>query len=251
MMSPSSSGQWKLWPPSSWASTSTDGGWRPWRRVSGRWARPPRRRGGPGCAALASLAAAQRLLAPLASPLCRGHNPLLSCSRAPAPAAVRQLRGESGTGAGGEQGAGAPPDLSFSQEEPADVEAAYVSALEELSVRPAYFLFQGCPAALLPRQPRCCPEVPAADGEAPCGNGPRSLRAQAGCPRCMLQQCTPNRCLHLASSVRWETLIHPRTEPTTAALPQRRSGRRATPRVGGGARRACGRCRGGAGYRTG
>ena len=58
------------------------------------------------------------------------------CSLAPPPAAVHQLRGESGAGAGGEQGAGAPPDLGFSQEEPADVEAAYVAALEELSVRP-------------------------------------------------------------------------------------------------------------------
>lgn len=49
-------------------------------------------------------------------------------------AAVRQLRGESGAAAATEQGAGAPPDLSFSQEEPADVEAAYVGALEEVSV---------------------------------------------------------------------------------------------------------------------
>lgn len=50
------------------------------------------------------------------------------------PAAVRQLRGESGGAAAPEQGVGAPPDLSFGQEEPADVEAAYVGALEELSV---------------------------------------------------------------------------------------------------------------------
>lgn len=47
---------------------------------------------------------------------------------------MRQLRGESGGAAAAEQGAGAPPDLSFGQEEPADVEEAYVGALEELSV---------------------------------------------------------------------------------------------------------------------
>jgi hypothetical protein len=58
---------------------------------------------------------------------------------------VRQLRGESGGeamdlgaagggGGGGGGPGGAAPDLSFQQAEPADLEGAYVAALEELAV---------------------------------------------------------------------------------------------------------------------
>jgi hypothetical protein len=49
---------------------------------------------------------------------------------------VRQLRGEGGgTVAAAEGGEGSPPNLSFQPEaEPADLEAAYVAALQQLAV---------------------------------------------------------------------------------------------------------------------
>ena len=58
---------------------------------------------------------------------------------------MRQLRGEGGgdamdqgaagsSGGGGGAAGGAPPDLSFQLAEPADLEGAYVAALEELAV---------------------------------------------------------------------------------------------------------------------
>lgn len=51
-------------------------------------------------------------------------------------AAVRQLRGEGDAdeAVAGADGVGTPPDLSFLQEEPAELESAYVAALDELAV---------------------------------------------------------------------------------------------------------------------
>ena len=49
---------------------------------------------------------------------------------------MRQLRGEgdSGADAGAARGPGSPPDLSFQQEEPAELEGAYVAEVQELAV---------------------------------------------------------------------------------------------------------------------
>lgn len=94
--------------------------------------------GGAEEAATQAGACCMPLLCGCSSAFCLGTHfpPVLNSSAALAPSstAVRQLRGESGAAAAAEQGTGAPPNLSFGQEEPADVEAAYVAALEELSV---------------------------------------------------------------------------------------------------------------------
>ena len=90
---------------------------------------------------LQSLPKAPSQVRPFSSQLCASGPATPACLPS-CPAAVRQLRGESGVeamdlgAAGGSSGGagGAPPDLSFQQAEPADLEGAYVAALEELAV---------------------------------------------------------------------------------------------------------------------
>ena len=111
--------------------------------------------------ALFSVPFALALVLCLPSCHCPTPSPALLCRPS---TAVRQLRGESGAAAAADQGVGAPPNLGFSQEEPADVEAAYVAALEDLSVRSCPAGDMGCglsfPLLRLCRRP-CHGHMPA------------------------------------------------------------------------------------------
>lgn len=142
MMRPSSRVRSTPWPPSSWGSTSTGAACSPWPQASlwgGAWGQWVGTAGAAGTRGkgIHKQGGGWRLVC--AHPPNSKHKKAphqLPSWPTPNPAAVRQLRGEAG-GDGGGAGAGAvgaPLDLSFSEPEPADVEARYVAALEELAL---------------------------------------------------------------------------------------------------------------------